>query len=200
LHRRHRLLLSCGAAALNAAALTLVHGTIDVAFTTFLVLVTLFCVIEGTLVDEVPRGDRNIGVLATLTGLAVLATFVIAVMSHRFITIGAIVMAAGIALRCAAVYTLGARFVSELRSDEPLIRRGVYRWLDHPSEAGLLMLTFGACVLFGSIPAITVWMTTVLPLTIARTRIENAFLHSHMTSSTIPTTTERTGPSFESNT
>jgi len=200
LHRRRRFLLSCVAAALNGGALTLVRGTIDTAFAAFLMLVTLFCVIEGTLVDEVPRGDRNLGVLATLTGLAVLATFVLAVMSHSFIISGAIVMAAGIALRCAAVYTLGPRFVSELRSDAPLIRRGVYRWLDHPSEAGLLTLTLGACVLFRSMPALVVWVVAVVPLTIARVRIENEFLQSHITSSTMPTTTERTGPSFESNT
>jgi len=176
LHPRRRFLLSCIAAALNAGALTLVRGTFDAAFATFLLLVTLFCVIEGTLVDEVPRGDRNLGTLATLTGLAVLATFVLAVMSHGVILIGAIAMTAGIALRCAAVYTLGVRFVSELRSDAPLIRRGVYRWLDHPSEAGLLTLTLGACVLFRSMPALMVWVGAVVPLTIARVRIENVFL------------------------
>jgi len=42
--------------------------------------------------------------------------------------------------------------------------------------AGLLTLTLGACVLFRSVPALVVWVVAVVPLTIARVRIENAFL------------------------
>ncbi|HJW93303.1 MAG TPA: isoprenylcysteine carboxylmethyltransferase family protein [Thermoanaerobaculia bacterium] len=183
----------------------LVRGSLDV---TFLLLVTLWVVIEGTLADEVPRGSRNLAVLASLTGFAIVALFVVALQSRGGSTFGALVMLAGIALRCIAIYTLGDRFVSELRADAPLIRRGVYRFLDHPSEAGLLTLTLGACVLFGSIAAFAIWLFAVLPLTIARVRIENTFLrdkqeclsYTHITSSTMPTTTERTGPSFESST
>lgn len=191
-----RFLLSCFAALLNAAAFTLVRGAFDPAF---IVPITLWCVIEGTLTDEVPRGSRNLLGLATATGLATFALFVVANLSRNGSMLGAFIMAAGIALRCAAVYTLGDRFVSELRADAPLIRRGVYRFLDHPSEIGLLMLTFGVCVLFGSVYAFAIWLFAVVPLTIARVRIENAFLQK-CSSSMIPTTTDRTGPSFESNT
>jgi protein-S-isoprenylcysteine O-methyltransferase Ste14 len=58
------------------------------------------------------------------------------------------------------------------------VRRGVYRWLDHPSEAGLLSLTAGAAVLFRSVAALLVWALVLAPLTFARVRAENAFLRS----------------------
>jgi protein-S-isoprenylcysteine O-methyltransferase Ste14 len=185
----------------NALALTLVRGTFDAAFAIFLLLITSWIVVEGMLADEVPRGSRNLLGLASLTGLAVCAMFVVALMSPGRSLLGALVMLAGIALRCAAVYTLGDRFVSELRADAPLIRRGVYRRLAHPSEVGLLILTLGVCVLFESRAAFAIWLFVIVPLTVARVRIENAFLQRSISSSSmIPTTTDRTGPSFESNT
>jgi protein-S-isoprenylcysteine O-methyltransferase Ste14 len=214
LHRRRRFLLSCALAALNAALVTIVRAATHRphdgrAFAAFLALLTIWCVIEGTLVDERPAAGSNLGALATSTGLAIVATFIAAIAGEGATSvpstaIGACVMSAGVLLRCAAIYTLGDRFVSELRADTPLVRSGVYRWLDHPSEVGLLSLTFGAAMLFRSVPAAGVWVALLLPLTIARVRRENEFLRSaqgsHITSSMTPTTTERTGPSAESNT
>ena len=167
-----RFLLSWLAALLNASVLTFVRGTFDPAFAAFVILVTLFVVVEGTLVDEVPRGARNLVGLASATGLAMLMTFVVAITSRGGTMYGALVMLGGIVLRCSAIYTLGDRFVSELRADGPLIKRGVYRWLDHPSEIGLLTLTLGVCVLFGSLPALVIWLAAIAPLTIARMRID----------------------------
>ena len=171
-----RFLLSVAAALLNVFALTLVRGVFDAPYAACIALITLWCVVEGTLTDEVPRGSRNLVGLATATGVTTFALFVVAITSRNGSMLGAVVMLAGIALRCIAIYTLGDRFVSELRADQPLIKRGVYRWLDHPSEIGLLTLTLGACILFGSLAAFAIWMLVLLPLTVARVRIENAFL------------------------
>jgi protein-S-isoprenylcysteine O-methyltransferase Ste14 len=172
-----RFLLSSAAALLNVVALACVPGcTFDPQFAAFAVLITVWCVIEGTLTDEIPRGSRNLLLLASATGVAILAMFAVAITSRNGSMLGALVILAGIALRCIAIYTLGDRFISELRADQPLVRRGVYRWMNHPSEIGLLTLTLGTCVLFGSLGAFAIWLLALVPLTIARVRIENAFL------------------------
>ncbi len=177
-------------AALNAAILTipwLVAGRSgdSRAFAAFLVLVTIFCFVEASLVDEVPRGERNLAALATMTGLAILGTFVVAMLTEGrsvhdglAIVCGASLMTAGVALRCIAVFTLGSRFVSELRvpPGEPLVRSGVYRWLDHPSEVGLILLTAGAPLLFRSVGSAMVWALVLVPLTRARIKAEIRFL------------------------
>jgi isoprenylcysteine carboxyl methyltransferase (ICMT) family protein YpbQ len=188
--RRRRFLLSVGLAALNAGLLTIPRIVTDRtgdprAFAAFLVLATIFCFVEASLVDEVPHGERTLATLATMTGVAIFGAFVTAIVTEGHtgvegmaIACGAVVMGSGVLLRCAAIYTLGARFVSELHvpSGEPLVRSGVYRWLDHPSEVGLLALTAGAAILFRSVYAASVWMFVLVPLTAARIRIENAFL------------------------
>jgi protein-S-isoprenylcysteine O-methyltransferase Ste14 len=185
-----RTALSAGLAALNAGLLTIAHiaggrAGDPRAFVVFLILVTIFCLAEAGLVDEVPQGGRNLAALATMTGLAVFGTFITAILTEGrrphdelILACGAALMASGILLRCLAIYTLGPRFVSELRvpPGEPLVRRGVYRWLDHPSEAGLLALTAGAAILFRSVAAVLLWAFALAPLTLARVRAENAFL------------------------
>jgi protein-S-isoprenylcysteine O-methyltransferase Ste14 len=186
-----RLVLSVALAALNAGLLTiprLIAGPgHQWTFATFLALVSIFCFAEAGLVDEVPRGPRNLATLATMTGLAVFGVFVTAILtegqtSHdgMIVVCGAVLMASGVVLRCLAIYTLGPRFVSELRvpPGQPLVRTGVYRWLDHPSEAGLLALTAGAAILFRSVDALLVWALVLAPLTFARVRAENAFLRT----------------------
>ncbi len=187
--RRRRYLLSAGLAVLNAGLLTIPRFVIGLgdprAFAILIALATIFCFAEASLVDEVPQGGRNLALLATMTGLAVFGTFVVAIVTEGrtahdgvVIACGAALMASGVLLRCLAIVTLGPQFVSELRvpAGAPLVRTGVYRWLDHPSEAGLLMLTAGAAVLFRSVEALLVWACVVVPLTLARVRAENGFL------------------------
>lgn len=187
-----RVALSTGLAALNAVLLMFVRmvsgRTGDPrAFGVFLLLATIFCLAEASLVDEVPQGRRNLALLATMTGLSVFGTFVTAILTERrtehdgmILMCGGALMASGVLLRCLAIYTLGPRFVTELRVPvgEPLVRTGVYRWLDHPSEAGLLALTAGAAVVFRSVDALLVWALVLAPLTFARVRAENEFLTS----------------------
>jgi len=193
--RRWRFILSCGLAGINAvlliaARLAARRDSSPYAFGALLILVSIFCIVEATLVDEVPRGRSNLAGLASLTGIGVLATFVLAIVTEGHtandslhIVGGAAVMTIGIALRCAAIYTLGPRFVSELRvsDDEPLVTDGVYRWLAHPSEIGLLVASAGSALLLRSVSAFLFWAIFVLPLTILRVRTENAFLRgSHV--------------------
>jgi protein-S-isoprenylcysteine O-methyltransferase Ste14 len=65
---------------------------------------------------------------------------------------GALLMFAGVALRAAAVVTLGGCFVTEWRSDpaDRLVEDHVYAWVRHPSETGNLAVILGACLLLES--------------------------------------------------
>lgn len=159
------------------------------AFVLFLVLASLFCLADASAPDEVPQdqsaGARRMSWLAMLTGVAILAVFWAGLLDERtlhfnrsFIAAGALVMLAGIALRYAAIRTLGDYFVSELRlvDGQPRVRRGVYRWLEHPSEVGLLGATAGAAILLRSPVALGLWLIALVPLTLVRVRAESAFL------------------------
>jgi len=51
----------------------------------------------------------------------------------------------GVTLRALAVRTLGRNFRTEIVGvDNALVRSGVYRFLRHPSETGLLAASLGA--------------------------------------------------------
>jgi protein-S-isoprenylcysteine O-methyltransferase Ste14 len=87
---------------------------------------------------------------------------------------GAVLAALGIALRMWAIATLGAEFASRL--DAPrLVTRGPYRWLRHPSELGLALVTLGAGLVLGS-PLALAAGAALIPLAIVRCRREDAAL------------------------
>ncbi len=89
-----------------------------------------------------------------------------------------VLLATGLALRWVAVLTLGPFFTVDLaiREDHVLVSRGVYRYLRHPSYAGLLLALAGLGVFFGN------WLglgTLILPPFLAlrvRMRAEEAAL------------------------
>ena len=87
-------------------------------------------------------------------------------------------MGAGVALRLAAVRALGRWFVSEPRvvPGQPLVRRGAFARLRHPSESGLLLLSLGACVLLGSVAGLAIWALAIVPLSLKRVAAEEAVL------------------------
>ncbi len=184
--RTPHALLSCVITLINAAVMIGAYSCSDAnraAFMIFLLLASLFCFIEAMLVapSVILSREDDEGPRATWTGLAILATFLIAITtahaaSMTALITGAVLMAIGILLRAVAIHTLGPRFMTEFRADAPLIRHGIYRWLDHPSEAGLLCVTAGAGLLFRSAAALVLWLGLVLPLTTLRIRAENSFL------------------------
>ena len=65
---------------------------------------------------------------------------------------GISLMLAGASLRIVAVRQLGAGFVTDMQPAR-LMTRGVYRWLRHPSEAGLLLFALGAVIVAPTITA-----------------------------------------------
>ena len=176
--------------AANAVAVSLpriAFGALhDMRFALLLVLASLFCAVDltarGSDALAATRG-RSIVALETATAIALLATFWIAQILATaprvtFVIVGCALMLTGCALRFAAIRTLGAYFVSELQfvDGQQRIRRGVYRWITHPSELGLLLVPLGAAILTGSVTAALMWLGVVVPLTVERVRRENAFL------------------------
>jgi len=92
-------------------------------------------------------------------------------------TLGGALLLSGVALRAAAVRTLGRRFRTEIEVvDAVLVRHGVYRFLRHPSETGLLAASLGAAVLLQSVLGLVVWCGALLPVTLARLALEERAL------------------------
>jgi len=87
---------------------------------------------------------------------------------------GAALAIAGIALRWWAIATLGSGFLSRL--DAPrVVTCGPYRWLRHPSELGLALITFGTALVLASPVALGLG-AALLPIALIRCRRENAAL------------------------
>jgi protein-S-isoprenylcysteine O-methyltransferase len=132
------------------------------------------------------RIDRLARRLSLASCLAVLAVFWVAVLQRSagppglawYQPLGAGVMFAGIAMRRLAIRRLGRHFVTSVSVDgrRALVQQGVYAWLRHPSETGLLLVTLGAAIFLGSGAAAGVWCAVLLPLTLARIGIEDRCL------------------------
>jgi protein-S-isoprenylcysteine O-methyltransferase len=91
---------------------------------------------------------------------------------------GIVLMIIGIAMRYAAIRTLGRFFLNEvaLLPNHPLVTHGIYGSLRHPSELGTICLASGGTVLLGSMNGIVICAVVLVPLVIWRTRLEDALL------------------------
>jgi protein-S-isoprenylcysteine O-methyltransferase Ste14 len=94
--------------------------------------------------------------------------------SALILTAGAVVLAAGLLLRGFAIVQLRGQFISEATrpGQSALLQTGIYAWLRHPSEAGLILIVAGAALSMHSYLAGLLIAVVVLPLTIARIRLE----------------------------
>ncbi len=61
--------------------------------------------------------------------------------------LGGLALLAGCGLRLSAIATLGPAFVSDICRCGPRVRRGIYAWIQHPSELGLVLLGSGGPLL-----------------------------------------------------
>jgi protein-S-isoprenylcysteine O-methyltransferase len=84
----------------------------------------------------------------------------------------------GIALRLSAIRVLGRFFVTgpALLEAQPLVTGGVYGFLRHPSDTGIVLATAGGAALLASPLAVVVVLVATLPLTIARVHRERVVL------------------------
>jgi protein-S-isoprenylcysteine O-methyltransferase len=135
------------------------------------------------------RRDGQARMLAAATGVTVLVVFWTALagcatsparVGPLCLLGGGALLLGGSALRLAAIHTLGPAFATEVtvRPGQRLVLKGIYRYVRHPSETGLLLVTLGAAVLAGSTVVLTVWCGLLVPLALARIRLEEQCLQA----------------------
>ena len=90
---------------------------------------------------------------------------------------GAVLMSAGLALRLAAVLSLGSAFITEWRVEagQPLVDHHIYAYIRHPSEAGNLCVVLGGCLLLDSRIALA-FLAVLGPTTLVRIGREDGLL------------------------
>ncbi len=92
-------------------------------------------------------------------------------------TLGGALLLSGVTLRALAVRTLGYNFRTEIENVEGvLVREGVYRFVRHPSETGLLAASLGVALLLQSMLGLVIWCGALLPVTLARLSLEESAL------------------------
>lgn len=115
------------------------------------------------------------------TGIALLAVHAAAIAEHLVrglapspvqLVAGGALVAAGIALRVAAIRALGPAFVSTTTRPTRVVVSGPYRFLRHPSELGLCTAAVGAAVLLASVVAAAVIAIALVPLVVVRCAAE----------------------------
>ncbi len=147
---------------------------------------------QGAQLQIVSAADRMHARLALLTGLLILWIFWAGVCEHAIraehtFTLsraaGAALMMLGATLRFAAVRALGRQFVTEItvRDGQRLVRTGLYRYVRHPSETGLLAVTLGACMLLGSWTGAALWAAALVPVVLWRLHLEDRQLDAAFT-------------------
>jgi protein-S-isoprenylcysteine O-methyltransferase Ste14 len=154
----------------------------------FLVLMTTWCAAEAGVQTnhDRPGASERPWLPAALGAALLLALWVsvveTAVHGHGSLgasnLVGAAAMSVGVALRATAIRTLGRYFLDEIATlpHQPLVTGGIYHRMRHPSEAGTLLLVFGAAVLLGSAAGGAAALLIVLPGVAWRIRAENAML------------------------
>jgi protein-S-isoprenylcysteine O-methyltransferase Ste14 len=118
---------------------------------------------------------------AIATGLALFTVHATAIVEHALrptseSLIGLALIAAGVGLRIAAIRTLGDDFVSTSTAPLRVVTSGLYRWMHHPSELGLIAAAAGAALLLGSGGAAAVVLFVLVPLSALRCSAEDRVL------------------------
>jgi protein-S-isoprenylcysteine O-methyltransferase Ste14 len=155
----------------------------------FVVIGALWCEALATRGrDDVRSGDARQGLVgAQLTGLTVLLVIWCGLVELRLrhslvawpIVAGGICIALlGIALRSSAIAALGSDFqtIHRLAAPDRLQTTGLYAWIRHPSETGLLLFAIGCALLLHSGVAAMLVLTLLLPLVILRLKAEEVVL------------------------
>ena len=86
---------------------------------------------------------------------------------------GGVMILSGAVLRCLAIRQLGDGFTNTSRpATAVLCRDGIYSWLRHPAETGLLLIAAGFPLALGAWQAMLVVMPVLLVLSLIRIRCE----------------------------
>lgn len=153
----------------------------------FAALVGAAGLIESLLVTlperESERDPRALQV-AALVGITLLLMFWGAQLEHwlnprqswPLSACGVGLVIAGIFLRASAIHALGPRFVSDICCDTPPVSAGIYRYLRHPSEVGLLAIAIGGPLVLQAPWSALIAGCILLPISAWRIRREDKVL------------------------
>lgn len=91
---------------------------------------------------------------------------------------GLALIVGGMMFRFAAIYTLGRYFTVDvaIRKDHKIVRKGLYRYLRHPSYLGLLISFFGNALAFNSWVTVLIGFMPVLAVFLYRMKVEEELL------------------------
>lgn len=134
--------------------------------------------------------DRRAYKWALVTGIVLLLIFWSSLVERSlrqpaavtaFQAFGLGLLGAGVWLRYAAIRALGRRFVNEVRpqQDDKLLEDGIYAYLRHPSETGLLAIALGTSLALGSVFGLALCIAVLLPVVLWRLRLEDHHLAIH---------------------
>jgi len=92
---------------------------------------------------------------------------------------GVVVMWLGLALRVGAIAALGGAFRTtvEVEPGQTVVSTGPYRWIRHPSYAGLLLIVAGLGAALGNWLSLTACVVLPLPAIVWRIHVEEAELN-----------------------
>ena len=157
-------------------------------------LLSLFCLLEAAaslcLPNENPVKTKH-AFLPYLMGLSVLLFFWISIHDYASYfhgclvstVTGALLIISGSIVRLVAILKLGRHFISHvaITNNHQLVTTGIYSFVRHPSELGLLLICFGIAILLTSTKGIWLVCVMLLPLTIYRISQEDKLLHAFFT-------------------
>lgn len=157
----------------------------------YLVLITLFSVVEtysSFLVTESISMQRVRSILPYLTGIMLFIFFELLLVDYVYrrntsvsaMCVGTFILMCGVYLRHHSIKSLRRYFTShiEVVQSHELIQTGIYRYLRHPSELGLLMIALGISLYMSSLVALLYFSLVIVPITIKRIESEDALLKS----------------------
>lgn len=122
--------------------------------------------------------------MAQVVGIGILLLFWGSQLEHRIAGVawpamqiaGGLLLTLGMWLRVTAIRTLGTDFISDIRAPSRRCAEGIYQWLDHPSEVGLIGIVIGAPLLLGAPRCLVLACVFFIPSSLLRIRRENRVL------------------------
>jgi len=136
------------------------------------------CLRAAELIRGKGRRDRDRATRVWI-GLAIAASIAAALaLRTEGVVAGLALMWMGLGLRAWAVVSLGASFRTTVEVDpgQPVVARGPYRWIRHPSYTGLLLLVAGFGLAAGGWLSLAACLVLPLPPIVWRIRVEEAEL------------------------
>ncbi len=160
----------------------------------FLAVISIFCLAESWMgvtrceVIEVSKKNRVDVILTQITGVFLLIVFSASLCEHLIFSVdststahmvtGTAIVLLGVYLRVSAFRELENAFFSmpKVIVGQQLVVRGIYGFVRHPSETGLVCISFGVVWLLSSILGLLVLVLILLPISYFRVSREESCL------------------------